>query len=331
MRCSALRRSCGRSLSRAVPSGWTTTRWSRVTGTVSVARWRARQLPPCNSGASVRRRPRVGGILSYHRSAAQVRSDARWDTTPTGTRGQRRIRAAAAVVSEFTLTHNLPRVVGGIAFYHGAAVASASAQNVIFDKAEVSPQLRCEDPLSESRGRRRHPGQSDREGERRDMEIRAALAAAHAPGASVLIARNGVVEHRVDYGFRDIPRRIPVDNRTRFKLGSISKQFTAAAVLQLVERGRLKLDDSIASFLPAPDGWRAITIKHLLAHTSGLWDWEEDPAFAFDRQYSDEEFIDYIARHPMKGEPGARFSYTNSGYPLLGMIVRRVANQSFES
>jgi len=167
---------------------------------------------------------------------------------------------------------------------------------------------------------------------RADVDIRAALAAAHAPGASVLIARNGIVDEHVEYGLRDIARRIPVDRRTRFEIGSISKQFTAVALLQLVERGNVKLDDPIARYLPAtPQDWRTITIRHLLAHTSGLWDWEEDPAFAFDREYSAEEFIEYIAGHPMKAAPGAHFSYTNSGYPLLGMIVRRAANRSFES
>jgi len=167
---------------------------------------------------------------------------------------------------------------------------------------------------------------------RDEAAIRAALAAAHVPGASVLVARKGAATLTVDYGVADVDNKVPVTARSRFQIGSISKQFTAVAMLQLAERGRIRLDDPLGRYIASlPDAWQPITIGHLLAHTSGLWDWETDAAFSFSHQYSDQEFISYIAAHPLTGVPGYTFSYTNSGYPLLGMILRRVTGDSFES
>jgi CubicO group peptidase (beta-lactamase class C family) len=167
---------------------------------------------------------------------------------------------------------------------------------------------------------------------RDERAIREALALAHIPGASVLVARKGAVALTVDYGVADVDRNVPVSGRSRFQIGSISKQFTAVAMLQLAEQGRIHLDDAIGKYITRiPDGWQPITIRHLLAHTSGLWDWESDSAFSFGHEYSDQEFIDYIGAHPTTGPPGRTFSYTNSGYPILGMILRQVTGDSFES
>lgn len=159
----------------------------------------------------------------------------------------------------------------------------------------------------------------------------ALLKDAHVPGAAVAVVRQGSVVYSAGFGRASVETGLPVTPRTPFQIGSISKPFTAFAVMALVEDGRLRLDDPLGRHLDVPKAWTRITIRHLLNHTAGLWDWEADGALAYDREYSDREFITLIDGHPLEFEPGTQHRYTNSGYPLLGMVVRKITGAPFET
>jgi CubicO group peptidase (beta-lactamase class C family) len=130
-----------------------------------------------------------------------------------------------------------------------------------------------------------------------------------APGASVIVIQNGEVLHRKGYGMANIEHSVPNTPETKFRLGSITKSFTAIAVMQLHEKEKLNTSDYIGKYLPDfPNGDR-ITIHHLLTHTSGIAE-------------SDKE--------PLQSEPGERLNYSNFGYILLGRIVEKVSGKSYE-
>jgi CubicO group peptidase (beta-lactamase class C family) len=151
------------------------------------------------------------------------------------------------------------------------------------------------------------------------------------PGVALLVMRTGRVERIGTYGLANVEHRVPVTRKTMFQTGSLGKQFTAAAVLLLAERGRLALDDRIDKYLPAgPPGWEAITIRQLLDHTSGIRD-SEDGGEIFDlrHEYSDAELIEVLQSFPLDFAPGTRWKYNNSGYILAGIIVTRVSGMFY--
>jgi CubicO group peptidase (beta-lactamase class C family) len=148
------------------------------------------------------------------------------------------------------------------------------------------------------------------------------------PGLAVGVMRGGRMIRAEGYGLshRDLPDSVRPS--TPFQLGSVGKQFTSAAILMLVQDGRLRLGDSITALIPsAPASWRAITVRHLLTHTSGLGDY--DNAIAdLSREFSSKQLVELIASEPLAFRPGSGFRYSNSGYVLLGMIVEAAAGMS---
>jgi CubicO group peptidase (beta-lactamase class C family) len=113
---------------------------------------------------------------------------------------------------------------------------------------------------------------------------------------------------------------------TRFQIASVSKQFTAGAALTLVRDGQLAVDDKVARWFPGgPVGWDAVTVHHLLTHTSGLGHWEDFPELNVFGETRDEQFVDAVTRHPLLGAPGDGFSYSSPGYWLLAQIIEKVA------
>jgi CubicO group peptidase (beta-lactamase class C family) len=146
------------------------------------------------------------------------------------------------------------------------------------------------------------------------------------PGLALLVMRDGKVARVGTYGLANVEHEVPVKRETMFQTGSLGKQFTAAAVLLLVERGKLSLDDRIDKFLPpGPSGWEVITLRHLLNHTSGIKDPEEGGVFDYRREYSDDEIIRVAQSFPLDFPPGSRWKYNNMGYILAGIIVTRVS------
>jgi CubicO group peptidase (beta-lactamase class C family) len=122
----------------------------------------------------------------------------------------------------------------------------------------------------------------------------------------------------------------PCTPGTRFQIASVSKQFTATAVLVLVQQGRLTADDQVARWFPGgPDGWEAVTVHHLLTHTSGLGHWEDFPEIDVFTATSDEQLLEAIQTRPLLRSPGARFSYSSLGYHLLAQIVEEVSERPY--
>ena len=153
-----------------------------------------------------------------------------------------------------------------------------------------------------------------------------------APGAVVLVQREGKTILRKAYGLADLTTRQPLTPETPMRLGSLTKQFTAVAVLLLADEGKLALTDDITRFLPDyPTQGRKITVEHLLTHTSGIPNFTARPDY-LPRQAQDATVDGMIARFrddPLQFDPGTRFSYSNSGYFLLGAIIEKASGQPY--
>lgn len=152
------------------------------------------------------------------------------------------------------------------------------------------------------------------------------------PGLSLAVMKEGKVVKAAGYGLANIELNVAATKDTVYEIGSISKQFASEAIMLLVEDGRLSLEDPINKYLPAnaPDSWKAITLRQLLNHTAGLKDWTEIKEFSYRREYSGEEFIDLVKSAPLQYAPGTSWAYTNTGPPLLGIIVERAGGMPYE-
>ena len=149
----------------------------------------------------------------------------------------------------------------------------------------------------------------------------------------VMVAKGGLPVYRKAFGLANRELGVPNTPETKFRIASITKSFTAAAVMQLQEQGKLKADDPISFYYPGcPASWRAITIRQLLTHTSGLPDYTNLPGFQ-DRDVrldrTPDETLNLIRDMPLDFEPGSRFSYSNTGYVLLGYIVSKVSGERY--
>jgi len=148
---------------------------------------------------------------------------------------------------------------------------------------------------------------------------------------SVLVAHNGKVFDK-GYGVADKENLVLNTPQTRFRLGSVSKQFTAMAILMLQERGKLHVQDHLCLYIPScPQDWQPITIEHLLTHTSGIPDYTNFPDFAvtWTQAVTVEQLIARFKDMPLQFSPGSVFRYSSSGYVLLGYIVERVSHMSY--
>ncbi|MBV8245548.1 MAG: beta-lactamase family protein [Candidatus Eremiobacteraeota bacterium] len=162
-----------------------------------------------------------------------------------------------------------------------------------------------------------------------DTEIVAAMRAAHVPGLSIAVVKNGSVVLMRGYGLADVEQGVPANAQTVYQTGSIGKQFTALLVLMLAERGILHLDDPIVKYLGAPNpAWRAITIRELLTHTSGISNSALDKA-QLTLDYTNDQILKMIASYPLDFPPGTRWSYSNCGYELLGFIVQKATGRFY--
>jgi CubicO group peptidase (beta-lactamase class C family) len=152
---------------------------------------------------------------------------------------------------------------------------------------------------------------------------------------TVLVAENGKVIYKKGFGKANMEWNIPNTPDTRFRLGSITKQFTATLILQLVEQGKIKLDGKITDYLPdyRKDVGEKVSIHQLLNHTSGIPSYTSMPNFeteASRNPYKVADFVKKYASGELEFEPGSKFSYNNSGYFLLGAIIEKVTGQTYE-
>lgn len=153
-----------------------------------------------------------------------------------------------------------------------------------------------------------------------------------APGASVIVCQDNTPVFRKGYGLANLEHAIPVQPHMVFRLGSITKQFTAVAILKLYEDGKLDLQDDLTKFLPGyPTHDHAVTLEHLLTHTSGIHSYTEMPEWMkiLRNDLTPAEMVAVFKDQPFDFAPGEKWSYNNSGYFLLGVIIEKVSGMSY--
>ena len=163
-----------------------------------------------------------------------------------------------------------------------------------------------------------------------DEFIKTQMAQRRIPGLVVAITRNGKVGKQEAYGIANVELNAPVRNESVFEIGSVTKQFTSALILLLVEEGKLSLDDKVTRFFEsAPESWKEITIRHLLTHTSGLKNYTDLPGFEATKKLNAQKFVATLGAHVLESKPGETFKYCNSGYNLAGYIIEKVTGKSY--
>ncbi|HEX2249312.1 MAG TPA: serine hydrolase domain-containing protein [Gemmatimonadales bacterium] len=149
------------------------------------------------------------------------------------------------------------------------------------------------------------------------------------PGISVAVLRDNQVLLARGYGLANVELAVPASDSTVYQSGSVGKQFTAAAVLMLAQQRRLSLDDAITRWLPQGVGvWDRVTVRHLLTHTSGIREYT-DSTFDYRRDYTEDQLVSFAAARALDFTPGERWSYSNTGYVLLGAVIRRVTGRFY--
>ncbi len=153
----------------------------------------------------------------------------------------------------------------------------------------------------------------------------------NSPGAAVLVARNGKILFQHGYGEADREKHLPITPDTQFRIGSITKQFTATAILQLQEQGKLSVNDSLAKFFPDFPRGKEVKLHHLLTHTSGIKSYTDKPGFLESAPtfIQPDDLINSFKNDPYDFSPGHGWHYDNSGYFLLGEIVAKVSGEPF--
>lgn len=152
------------------------------------------------------------------------------------------------------------------------------------------------------------------------------------PGAAVIVVRDGKVVLRKGYGRANMELGVPIEPDMVFRTGSITKQFTAVAVLMLAEQGKLSLEDDVTKFFPDyPTKGQKITIEHLLTHTSGIKSYTSIPEWIplWRKDMTTSEMIALFKDKPMDFAPGERYAYNNSAYFLLGAIIEKLSGQTY--
>lgn len=166
-----------------------------------------------------------------------------------------------------------------------------------------------------------------------DRVVEHALKDGGAPGVSVAIARHGRVLYEKGVGYADLENQVPVTPETVFPIGSVTKTMTALAIQQLVAAGKVELDAPVGRYLPdLPSPARDVKIRYLLDHTSGLVNYTDEPGFPHESQapMSRADILHWFAAKPLLFASGTRWSYTNSGFYLLGLVIEAVSGVSYQ-
>jgi CubicO group peptidase (beta-lactamase class C family) len=164
-----------------------------------------------------------------------------------------------------------------------------------------------------------------------DRYVRSEMNRQSIPGLQLVVVQNGKIVKTAAYGLANVEHRVPVTTRTRFRLDSFNKVFTATAILQLAEEGKLRLDDSASRYLdPTPSSWRGITIRHLLSHTSGIQDdYSEEFHGSMLVEYQASHLSEYARTRPVEFKAGERVAYNNLAYFLLTLVIERVTGMPY--
>ncbi len=164
-----------------------------------------------------------------------------------------------------------------------------------------------------------------------DADVRRVLERSGAPSAVIAIVDDGRVVYRKAYGLRDSERKLAATTDTHYEIGSITKQFTAAAILQLQEAGKLRIDDKLSKYLPDAPHADEVTLRQLLSHTSGLPEYLDGPDVetAATKPATFAQLMARIQGKPLEFTPGSRMVYNNTGYILLGRVIEQLSRQSY--
>ena len=165
-----------------------------------------------------------------------------------------------------------------------------------------------------------------------DDYVKAELAKRQVPGASIAVVKDGKIVKAEGYGLANVELSVSATPDTVYQLASVTKQFTAAAIMMLAEDGKLGLADKIHKHLPSlPAAWSDVTVRHLLDHTSGIKSYTSLPDFfkSARKDYTHGELIKLVADAPMDFKPGEKWAYNNTGYFLLGMIIEKTSGKSY--
>jgi D-alanyl-D-alanine carboxypeptidase len=165
-----------------------------------------------------------------------------------------------------------------------------------------------------------------------DRYVEARLKRENVPGASIAIVRDGKVIKARGYGLADVELNVPATQDTVYQWASVTKQFTAGAIMLLVGDGKIKLDDPVSRYYTnSPAAWSNITVRHLLTHTSGIKSYTSIPNFfrTIRKDYQPEELIDLVRNEPLEFAPGERWAYNNTAYFLLGLIIEDASGKSY--
>jgi D-alanyl-D-alanine carboxypeptidase len=163
-----------------------------------------------------------------------------------------------------------------------------------------------------------------------DDYITSEIAAKHIPGLSLAIVRDSKVDKLAAYGLANVELSVAASPQTVFQIQSITKTFTSAAILMLMEQGKLALDDPIGKYLDgAPDTWKSITLRNLLSHTSGIKDFINEPTASLRLDVTEDQVLKATAPRPLNFQPGEKYAYSNTNYHLLAMVIRKITGKSF--
>src|ERR1700730_5245320 len=148
------------------------------------------------------------------------------------------------------------------------------------------------------------------------------------PGLSLLVAKEGKIVRAHGFGLANVELRVPVAAETVFQSGSVGKQFTATAVMMLVEEGKVGLDDPLTKYFPdAPSTWKEITVGEVLSHTAGFGDYPKK--FNFRKDWTEDELLKLVESIPLAYPPGTKWAYSNLGYLTLGILIHRVTGEFY--
>jgi len=158
--------------------------------------------------------------------------------------------------------------------------------------------------------------------------VRAEMQNQHIPGLTLLVSKNGRPIRTEGYGLSNLELHVPAKPDTIFESGSVGKQFTATAIMLLVEEEKVRLDDPITRYFPqAPATWSQVTVRELLSHTAGFTDYPAD--FDEQKNYTETELLQLVEALPLAYPPGTNWSYSNLGYLTLGILIHKVTGQFY--
>jgi CubicO group peptidase (beta-lactamase class C family) len=158
--------------------------------------------------------------------------------------------------------------------------------------------------------------------------VKAEMQRQHIPGLTLLVVKGGKIVRAEGFGLANVELQVPVKPETIFQSGSVGKQFTATAVMMLVEEGKVGLGDPLTKYFPdAPASWKEVTVRELLSHTAGFGDYPKD--FNFRKDWTEDEELKLIESIPLAYPPGTNWKYSNFGYVTLGILIHRATGEFY--